>query len=241
MENKLPKTLKDSPIVEAILDFRFESNFPEEVLAGMVFARYKDEVTAPFEKLPSHQIPEQIRRSDPNLRFVPLYRIVRNNILIQVGTQSISIINVEPYLGWLEFEKYIRSFIETLREINVIEKVSRIGLRYLNFIECDAVDVCNVSLNNTVKYERIQINNTEVYKKQDLNIKVQIANGANLNKKSGLITGSVLDIDVFKDSLSLQMTNDILNVVEEMHVIEKEIFVSILKADYLKQLGPIYE
>lgn len=242
MHGKLPSSLTIVPIVETIFDIRFESNFPEEVLAGMLYAHYKDQATAPFEKLPSLQIPEKIRTSDPNLQYVPLYRITRNNILIQIGSRSISLINSDPYLGWNGFLEQIQDFIATLVQINFIIKINRIGLRYINFIEKDAVEVCNVSLNNTVAYERKQINITEVYKEKNYLIKIAIANGANLsNPDKGVKQGSAIDIDVFMEGLADVLDARIIDHVCEMHSIEKTVFVASLKTEFLNTLGPIYE
>lgn len=242
MEKKLPSSLNNVPIVETILDFHFESNFPEEVLAGMLYADYKEQATSPFEKLPSLQIPEQIRKNDPNLRYVPLYRITLGNILIQVGSQSISVVNTEPYLGWGLFVEKIQNFITTVKTINVIDRITRIGLRYINFVERDAVEVCNISLNRNIEFERIQVNSTEIYSSEGYLIKVQIANGAKLsNPQKGLRTGSVIDLDVYKEGLSIPLELDAISMILKMHEIEKTTFVAILKPEFLEELGPKYE
>ncbi len=52
---------------------------------------------------------------------------------------------------------------------------------------------------------------------------------------------SIIDIDVIKDFSPIESSkNVILNKIDNAHTIEKEIFFTLLKNDFLKTLNPEY-
>jgi uncharacterized protein (TIGR04255 family) len=243
MANNFPKSLEKDLVAEAVFEIRFKSNFPEEVLAWLLYNHYKDSVPNGLEKLPYLQVPELIRKQDPNLQFMPLYRISMGNLIIQIGSNNVSLINSGSgsYLGWSKFFEKIKSFVSVTIEITAISEITRCSLRYIDFFEQDATDVCNISLNNSIKYDRKQIRNTEIYRNGDFHIKTTMATEVILeNSIDGKkLKGSIIDTDV---SLEMNLPETELSAnINKMHDIAKEVFFSLLKPEYITKLGPKYE
>jgi uncharacterized protein (TIGR04255 family) len=53
---------------------------------------------------------------------------------------------------------------------------------------------------------------------------------------------SAIDIDVIKENISIDVSKgiEIIDVINELHQSEKELFFSLLKDDFLKTLNPVY-
>ena len=100
----LPKKIAPCPIVEAILEIRFNSSLPEDAIFGVLYNQFKDEYPK-FEQLPILQLPAAVRSQDPNLRYSQHYKTMQDHFVLQVGPRSFSISNVETYVGWETFSK----------------------------------------------------------------------------------------------------------------------------------------
>jgi uncharacterized protein (TIGR04255 family) len=243
MANSFPKFLEKDLVAEAVFEIRFISSFPEEALAGLLYNHYKDRASNGLEKLPHLQVPEFIRKQDPNLQFMPLYRISMGNLIIQVGSNNASLINTGSghYLGWSEFFEKIKDFVSVTIKMTAISEITRCSLRYIDFLERNVTDVCNISLNNSIKYDRQQIRNTEMYRNGNFHIKTTMATGVILENSSEgkKLKGSIIDTDV---SLEMKLPERELPAnINNMHDIAKEVFFSLLKPEYIKELGPKYE
>lgn len=232
-------SLEKNPIVESTLEIRYNQGIPELIVAGLMNI-YKGQIKNGLEKLPVNQIPEIVRKADPNLQHVPLYRLSLNELVLQVGNDTLSIIKTIPYSNWIFFENAIRELLNNLGNLNIAE-TTRLGLRYLNFIEENVMDVCNLSLNEKIKFERKQINCTEIYNNNGLFVKTQIATGAKLNLNDSVKDGSIIDIDVYQDEkIKTSEVSAIAAEINQMHNVEKDAFISILRKEYLDKLGAKY-
>ena len=81
---KLPKKITPCPIVEAIVEVRFESDIPEDAIFGVIYSKFKEEYSD-LEKTALLQLPEQIRSKDPSLKFKPYYKLRNENFILQIG------------------------------------------------------------------------------------------------------------------------------------------------------------
>ena len=64
---KLPKEISPCPIIDTVIEIRFESTMPKEAkeaIFGIIFNEFNDRYPS-LEKLPILQIPEAIREADP--------------------------------------------------------------------------------------------------------------------------------------------------------------------------------
>ncbi len=125
----------NNSIVESIFDVFFETTAITENFLGTI------EQVDGFEKiikLPILQIPEAIRKNDPNFKFQPLYEIhssTNSNYKIMLGDGVIGIAITKGYQGWNEsFYPQIKKLFETFLANNKVTKINRIGLRYVNFL-----------------------------------------------------------------------------------------------------------
>ena len=126
-----------APIVDAVFDIWFESKMLSEVLLGIIVENiepYKE-----IKPLPLLQLPENIRLMDPNLKHQALYEILptdKRPYKIVLGHNSLGIALNGEYEGWNEsFFPEIQKLYGKIFEKGLIEKITRCGLRYVDFFQ----------------------------------------------------------------------------------------------------------
>lgn len=237
---ELPKRIDPCPIVESVLEIRFSSSLPEDAIFGVIYNQFKD-VHPKFESLNVLQLPQAIRDQDPNLRYSPHYKTQKDNFVLQVGPRSFSISNVENYVGWEIFSKKIFSTFDLINNSGVIDKIERLGLRYINILK--GVNIFeNSNFNISLKKEAINTKTnitTEIpFEKGFCQLRLTSDAEAQLGGPKGeLVLGSVIDIDAVVNAKDFQ---SISQAIEYSHQIEKELFFTILKEDFIKTLNPEY-
>ena len=111
MDRLLPIRIEACPLIDALIEFRFEAAITKSAVFGIIYNLIKEEYRGNVINLPILQIPEQIREVDPNLKFKPLYRIENERFVIQIGYDVLSISSKMPYIGWSDFSKHSFSII----------------------------------------------------------------------------------------------------------------------------------
>ena len=238
---KIPIKIHPCPILEAIVEIRFNSNFPDEAVFGIIYSAFQEEF-ANVEKLPILQLPEAIRSTDPNLIHKPHYSLNSENYIIQIGPKVFSIANTKEYVGWDSFSKKNLETFSSLNELKIIKNISRFGLRYINVF--DGLNVYKkskliVSLDDQNLNDH-EINLTSNIKTGKFISRLFMANNAKVELKvqRKIVNGSIIDIDVYlEDNILFENFNDILY---EAHKEEKKLFFSLLNNDYINSLSPEY-
>lgn len=236
----LPKKITPDSITESIFEIRFTSNIPEGAIFGLFYSQFKDDYPE-FDKLPILQMPEAIRNNEPNLKYSPHYRHKKDKFILQIGPNAISISNVEGYVGWDLFSKQIFDVFQKAKNAGVIDKIERIGLRYINILEgINIFEKSNIliSLNDknltrkTQLITEINIDNTLCNLKVASDVVAQIGGNKSVN-----LIGSLIDIDIL---VSVTDINSFKASVEKAHDTEKKMFFDIINNEFLNTLKPEY-
>ena len=233
---KLPKKISPCPIVDSIVDFRFEPNIHYSAVFGVVYNALKKNYPD-VEGLPILNIPEDVRIKDPLFKYKPFHKISNSNFIIQVGYNVLSISSFPKYVGWEDFSNEIFNLIEKVTNIELFGNVTRLGMRYINFFDIDIFQKINMNLSfsdNKIKYFDTFTRTIIDHGKFKSNL--QIANNAvHLGKK-----GSLIDIDTFYENEINEFLTEYKNLIQEIHLNEKKLFISLLKEEFLKTLNPEY-
>jgi uncharacterized protein (TIGR04255 family) len=232
----LPININPCPILDALLEVRFSSKINSNAVFGLIYNVLQKDFEK-VESLPILQLPDVVRVSDPNFKYKPHYRISNNNFVIQIGPDVLSISSFPKYLGWQAFSKTIFDVLQKVEKIGIISKIERIGLRYVNFFENNIFDKINLKV--CISSDNIFYKNTVVrteIEQGEFNSTLQIANNA-IN--SGRL-GSIIDIDTFSVVNLESFFDKKIDIVNNGHKKEKELFYSLLKEDFLNSLNPKY-
>ena len=243
MDRFLPSRIEKCPLIDALIEFRFEAAIAKSAVFGVIYNLIRNDYRGNVINLPILQIPEQIREVDPNLKFKPLYRIEGDKFIIQIGYDVLSISSKMPYVGWPEFSQHSLSLINKIIQEGIIKRVSRLGHRYINFFRGDITNSLTMSFSMTEKYvsENLLIR-TDVRDGNFMNT-LQFANNANYrpNPNTSEIVGSLIDIDTsreYSDNFFIENREQEINMA---HKCEKKLFFSLLKPDFLNSLKPVFE
>jgi uncharacterized protein (TIGR04255 family) len=235
---KLPKRITPCPIVDCSLEFRFSSNIPQDAVFGIVYNIVKDEYKK-YETLPILQLPEPLRRTDPNLKYKPYYKIYNDTFVIHTGPDVLSISSFPKYVGWDNFLVEISKFLEKVFSISIIKKINRIGMRVINFFPNTEI-FSNSRI--SIKKDDSEINFKNSLFRTDFEHEDHIFSTLNIsnNGKINLKNGSIIDIDTFTNKNQDFDIENITAEIEKIHLFEKELFFTSLKEEFIKKFNPEY-
>jgi len=236
----LPRNLKSCPIIDALVEIRFETTLNPNAVFGLIYGALINDYPGEVESLPILQVPEVVRINDPALKFKPLYKIINKEVVIQIGNDMLSISSAIPYIGWETFQNHISKIINVVYEKKIISRVFRLGHRYVNFFDFDILDKVTLSFQMTGGYsaENVQIT-TQV---QDGNFEstIQFSNTAIFNSRGTQKKGSIIDIDTFRNYEGNKFLESIVPEIDSAHIAEKKLFFSLLKPKFIEDLSPVY-
>jgi len=239
---RLPKKIEECPIKEAVFEIRYFSECPVDAIFGILYAAIKDSFTEEPVSLPVLQLPEAIRERDPNLKYQAYHKITKGNMCLNIGPRVLAFANSDTYEGWTEWSEFFYTLLEKIKTVEVLNKIERMGLRYINLFDGNIFDKVKleVKINDRILREESTNLRTEIIDDDFVKI-LQIGNSVNIAKNDMVNNGSVIDIDILHD---INDTSDFLanyrDVIEKAHVKEKELFFSLLEESFLEELKPDY-
>lgn len=231
-----PNSISPCPIIEAIFEIRFKTSFPPDAVFGLVYHKLRNDFKN-VENLPILQLPENLRLIDPNLKYKPYYKISNEKYIVQIGPDVLSVVSTKEYVGWENFSKEILSVLNRIDELEIINSIDRIALRYMNFFENNVFDNIEMEIkinSNNIKYENT-VFRTEIAD-SEFKSTLQIANNVNIMNRKG----SLIDIDTFKDTQLENFLKEKKEIINLIHNSEKKLFFSLLKPTFIEELKPLY-
>lgn len=238
---RLPLRIDPCPIVEAIFEARFVSPQPWATMPGLLFAGIREKY--PEQKnLPAAQLPEELRRQDPNLLILPLIQFLSDNFVIQLGPRVVSLVTkTNAYPGWTAIETELTWLWQRLEAAGFVGEAERLGARYVDYFGGDLFSDLRLGLQVDGKsWQGAATNLTTFFKRESLSIRLQINNGAIVAFKEAPMTGSVLDIDAWFGPLDVDLFGNGLRRFAEAHQVIKGLFFGLIKPQLLDKLHPVY-
>lgn len=238
-KKKLPKRISPCPITESIIEFRFESKFPHDAIFGIIYNEFKSEYPI-TEELPILQLPEAVRKNDPNLKNKPYYKLISKDkkFIFNIGARVYSLINIESYVGWSKFSKKVKDTIERIEKLSIVDVYTRTGIRYINSFESNIFEKIDLSIifNECSLKEYKSLIRIEFPSNEFLST-LQVSNSAQIKINDNISEGSILDIDTHINNPE----GNIIKMVEKGHLEEKKLFFNLLKDSFIsKELNPEY-
>ncbi len=231
------KKITPCPIIESIIQVNCAFTVDHDVVVGLIYSLLQkpEGNQLQIEKLPILNLPEEIRRTDPNLKDRPWYKINCGEYFILVGLFGVAFGITPPYKGWDEFKLFSGKVFEILKG-NVIKEVSSVSLKYLDFfpnINIFEKINCEFCLNKKRITAVPTIFRTELPEDEFIKI-IQITNGVHLRNQMLQIDndGSLIEINIFTKNVSIDKFRE---VTEEAHTRQKNSFFELLSEEYLNE------
>ncbi len=246
----LPKKITPDRIKQAIVEFRYSSKRPFEVLLGTFFNAMDDTYTYTNRPLPQPKgaiLPTE-NSQGITLQFGGKSLFYNDKITVALLPNSIVFSCLNEYIGWETYSAEIERVILALNNTNVITHFTRVGIRYVS-------EYPNINLQECIKFEftfgmaqvrsdsyvfRTEFNLDPFRIVLNLNNKVPVLSQSDVNQF--LITPtSIIDIDVLADGLNTNDTTELFEVMNRAKKMEKEIFFGyLIREEFLKTLNPEY-
>lgn len=239
MDAKYPKRLNPTPIVSSVVEIKYTSSYPSDAIFGILYNALKN-LYPKSQKLPILQIPEDMRKNDPNLMSAPHYELSSDNSLLKIliGPKVIGIAfnrTINDYPGWTEYiSDRVNEIYNAIFEVKIINEITRFAIRYTDFFEGNIFENTQVTIGLESKNigidEQLQIIRT--FKQGEYIHNMLISNNAEIMNNGKKQEGSIIDID----SYIVEPKEFVINYKEYLnscHEINKKIFFDILKKEYV--------
>ena len=237
---RLPLTIDPCPIVEALVEIRFKTTFPQDTIIGVFYSAVKERYPD-LEKQPVTDIPEKLREANPNLTFTPYYRLKGEHIFCQIGPNVLTVNCLEPYVGWELYYSEIEFVFNKFAETQISSNFLRLGIRYINFFDTNIFD--NINLELSINNSRSSGENTSIRTacpSNNFENTLHVLSDRQIKLNDTVISGSIIDIDTYKILDDAHTVANVLDLVNEGHIEEKKLFFNLLKSDFLKTFNPKY-
>ena len=230
------KRISPCPIIDATIQVNCTFTVDQDVVVGLIYSLLEnklDKKPLQLEKLPILNLPEDIRRNDPNLKDKPWYKINCEEYYILIGLFGIAFGVNGAYTGWESYKRLASEVFGTFKD-NLIKGVSAINLKYLDFFR--DVNIfekikCEIKINNNQITSIPTIFRTELPINKYVKV-LQITNGVHVKNKNLKIDndGSLIEINLHTKNVSIDTFD---SIIEDAHAIQKESFFELLTDDFL--------
>jgi uncharacterized protein (TIGR04255 family) len=234
----LPVQISPNPIITSSVEIRFEQSKGSAELLPIMFSKFSQ--LLPTIKL--NEIPKEIRSQDPALRFSPDYILSNNNFSLAFSEKSIIFENVGEYKLWHNYFNFISAQLIQIMDLGLFSEVNRIGLRYTSLLENVYSIKNSLNIPSTIGisgYEDEFASFSTQAIKQDCNLLLQVFNNAKVTKQNVVKSGMIVDIDASMMRI-LPLNESILDTIDLLHTLEKELFYALINERVLKLLNPTY-
>ncbi|MGB6102416.1 MAG: TIGR04255 family protein [Pusillimonas sp.] len=247
---QLPTKLNKNVLLDVIFELRFSAKTGfSDLLPGSakdLFGKIEK-----IEKTPLSEIPVQIREADPNLLYQPTIRMQWKDTVLLVGDRSIGLGYGTQYPGWARFKSDIQQVLGCLSSIEMIEKIGRYSIKYVDFIPFSISQGLETPYLVHVQLNDIEVRNSpikvQVEKQEDFgSVLFDFAHPVQIRQGNGPVeTGSLISVDSvchFKTGSTWDgFINNFERNIDSLHQINKEYFFGCLSEEILEKLEPDYE
>ena len=248
---KIPKKISPDRIKDSIVEVRYTSKIPFEVAVGMFYKSLDDTYTYTNRPIGKQQIPSALRlnlleKLEIQIGSRPLF--FNDKIKIELQPNSIIFNSLNDYVSWDIYKPEIEKVLSQLSKADVIDKYTRIGVRYISeYPNLDLKDCVKFSFSfgmPDIKSETFTFHSE--FKQNELRIILNLSNNLSvLSPKStsnqvAITQVSNIDIDVIMENIAEESFESLLSKTEVVHQKEKEIFFNLLSDKFLESLNPVY-
>lgn len=241
----LPQQLNPDAILEALLEIRFDApTIVPEVLFGRL-AEHAPWIGWMQRRLPTYDIPIQMREVNANLRFTPIFELAnpQQHRAVRIGPHVLSYHVMAPYPGWAVFRPDIESAVDQLFARADGLTVLRLGLRYINAFVADVHGIGSTAdLDLTVEVStddhptKLNLNFMRAIA-PDTDCAVRVATREFAQGAVPINATVIADIDVFtNEHITAQSAHAVKNWAVAAHDAEKQEFFHLLRPGTIAHL-----
>ena len=233
---KIPRKIDDK-LKNAVVQFQFVSNIPSGTILGYFYSRFKNEVRLiPPLKMPLFSSGLLVGVQESTQIIINL----DNNFTIDLKDNSITFDLADGYKGWDLYMETIEKYMFPLFEHKIVSSIEQIGVRYIsNFDNVLIYDHIKGIINLELIESATRGQSRFEFNKNKCTIGLNLINGAVYEADNKTTDVSIIDIHAVQ-KVTIKNTEELVDTTNKMHDIEKEVFFSLLKDEFLATLNPEY-
>jgi uncharacterized protein (TIGR04255 family) len=247
----LPTRLTAEPLIEAVCEMRFVSDYPAASILPGLLLRDLGETLGPVSvnPLPASAIPKDVRAADPALREAPLISLRLGDFTIFIGDSLLAVSAGHRYPGWASFHPVIQRAFRSAANSNVINSVTRYSLKYVDLLPKASgrpaggmdidIRIGQVALTNHNASVRL-----EVMDDPFIHVIQAITNATAKRDGEEPRSGPLIEVDtvcIAPPSGVAEFFDSLGPSLDDAHDRNKRIFFECLSTETFERLGPIYE
>lgn len=236
----LPIEISPNPLISAAVELRFESDLKAEKLLPIFFPILSQE----FPNLISNDLPRDIKKETP-FQYASDYVFSNDQYSVGVGQNVIVFENVSGYALWSNYFPVIQKNLSKVFSGGFQYKFTRFGIRYISVLngynKINGTVKLNIDIPNVSGYQLSKQTYRTLLSKDLYTLQLQISEDAIAKKTTSEKKGLYIDIDISRiNALPTKADKELFNIIDEMHLLEKELFYSLLTPEQLELLKPRY-
>jgi uncharacterized protein (TIGR04255 family) len=248
---RLPIRLGAEPLLEAVCEMRFASNFPaSNILPGLLLQGLQAEGNQiSMQRLPASTVPKEMREIDPALRDAPLIGLKWGGRNIMIGDSMISVSCGKSYPGWKAFRADIEEVFRIAVGSQIIQSITRFSLKYVDLIPRGNLEAAG-GLDISLKFGELALDrqNTvirmEVVDPPFLHVVNAMTAAEAVQEGAAPLRGSLIDVDTLhlspQDSVP-EFMDRLVHNLDDAHDRNKRMFFECLTQETLDRLEPHYD
>ncbi len=236
--------LNHENLTNALVEIKYKAKMPFSLLLGKFSTALEKDYTY-TNTLPPVKTKEGVINKT-HVLSVNAHFFYNDKIKIEFKENAILFSCLEDYVYWDVYESLIKDVLNKLFEVKMFEHFERVGVRYINeYIDPDMSKNMNIDLK--VNIADCTISNTifrTEFKSGDfivvLSLSIDVPTIIYKPEKSNVVQTRI-DIDVIRLHIKIDNLSELFMIINDAHTKEKDIFVSLLKTDFLKSKGAIFK
>ncbi len=242
-----PTKITPDRIKSAIVELKYSSKLPFEVVIGLFYKVLDDTYTYVNRPMQQFKVDEgqEFGFGIQHIFFNDKIHLhLQPGALVFNGIQKDSNSTEYKYIGWDNYLPEILKILNEIKDQDILESYLRIGIRYNS--EYPEIDIrTSTKFNFTfglpdITSKRFSFSSEFII--DDHRIILQLLNKNSSSDSNIIQPTSAIDIDIIKDNLNISK-NDFENLIpyiNSAHDLEKQIFFKLLQPDFINTLNPIY-
>lgn len=244
---KLPKKINPDNLIETIVEIRMNPLCLSELWAGMVSAHLME---LGYKYIPAPQLSVRL---DKNGKMDVSVEETKGNTspgifvkepirFVMQGNSMLFNCNMGHYVGWNVYKNEIENVITAVQKCGITKDFNRIQIRYISeFIDVDILDYINGTIvignsANPFRNQEIKLNRME----GNMKIFVSLTNKAKRRNINGERVSSLFDVTIFENFDTSDSVENLIELLDKVHIAEKETFFGLLKDEFIQSLKPEY-
>jgi uncharacterized protein (TIGR04255 family) len=247
--SKLPVSLENEPLIEAIFEVRFGGDpHLSDILPGALFAKLP--IKPKVHRLDTSEIPKQIRDNDKGLIFAPLIRLELDRYNISIGDRNIIIGCKLPYPGWNDFRTTILEITKIISEMEIKDSVERYSIKYVNLIEAPSIEEQLNKISILIKLSDFEVTqehlSLQLHKREEETLHIiSVLTGVEVNLYDNKkLFGAIVDVDSIRN-VNFPNFATFYKILEQevkpLRLQNKIKFFGCLTQDTINEMGPVYD